>query len=365
MNFRQQLPRTALAVALMGLGLAAHAQAQGQAQSTVTIYGIIDSGLRYGDGLDGAYAGIAGNTTVVNSGINTTSRLGYRGTEDLGGGLKAVFNLESGLNIDTGATSNATKFFDRASVVGLQGGFGTVTLGRQTTLLADTNGVIDPLGSRFASFNPNVSISALSSHRLGLEYGPSGATTGSFRLDNSIKYAGQFGGLGLRAMHAMGEQSNGSGKLSSNGLSVGYQSGDIATSLAYTDMKTVNDLKLNAYFGGVKAKVGNNTLALSYAKSDAKTTATATTTNKVLGLGATVPLASNIDLVLAHYRVNRARTGNTDDGYNRTFAFVEYKFSARSMAYLEIDQTGWKNNYQGVGNKSSATGLSFGLKQTF
>lgn len=363
MNFRHQLPRTALAVALTGMGLAAHAQAP--SASTVTIYGVIDAGVRYGDGLDAAYAGTPGNTTVLNSGINTTSRLGYRGSEDLGGGLKAVFNLESGLNIDTGVTSNATKFFDRASVVGLQGGFGTVTLGRQTTLLADTNGVVDPLGSRFASFNPNVSISALSSHRLGLEFGPSGATTGSFRLDNSIKYAGQFGNLGLRAMHAMGEQSNGAGKLSSNGLGVGYQSGAIAASLAYTDMKTVNDLKLNAYFGGVKGKVGNTTLALSYAKSDAQTAASATTTNKVLGLGATVPLASNIDLVLAHYRVNRARTGSTDDGYNRTFAFVEYKFSARTLAYLEVDQTGWKNNYQGTGNKSSATGLSMGLKQTF
>lgn len=360
-----RLPRlvpSALTLALLAAASIGHAQSS---TSTVSIYGIIDTSVRTSDGLDAAYAGSAGSSTMVNSGVNTTSRMGYRGSEDLGGGLKAILNLESGLNIDTGATVSATKFFDRASVVGLQSEAGTLTLGRQTTLLADTNGLIDPLGSRFASFNPNVGIAALSAHRLGLEYGPAGATTGSFRLDNSVKYAGEFSGVGVRAMYALGEQSNGNGKLSSTGLSGSYQSGDIVASLAYTGMKTGTDLKLSAYFGGVKAKLGNSTVALSYAKSDAQTTTTATTTNKTLGLGATIPLTAEIDLVLAHYRLNRARTGNTDDGFNRSFAFVEYKLSKRSMVYGEIDQTGWKNNYQGTGNKGSATGLSVGVKHSF
>jgi predicted porin len=67
-----------------------------QAQSSVTIYGILDSSVRYSSGLDAAYAGSATNTTAINSGVNTTSRFGFRGTEDLGGGLSAIFNLESG-----------------------------------------------------------------------------------------------------------------------------------------------------------------------------------------------------------------------------------------------------------------------------
>ena len=125
-----------------------------------------DAGVRYGSGLNAGYGGDASSSTAVNSGINTTSRFGFRGDEDLGGGLKATFNLESGINLDTGASASATKLFDRAAVVGLQGNWGTVTAGRQMTVLADVVSAVDPLGSRFASFNPNVGIAALSAHRL-------------------------------------------------------------------------------------------------------------------------------------------------------------------------------------------------------
>ncbi|MBF9264389.1 porin [Acidovorax cattleyae] len=57
----------------------------------------------------------------IASGVDNTSRFGLRGREDLGGGLHAVFNLETGLNLDTGTQANATKFFDRATIVGLGG----------------------------------------------------------------------------------------------------------------------------------------------------------------------------------------------------------------------------------------------------
>lgn len=86
-----------------------------QTQSSVTLYGIVDAAARYSSGLDAAYNGSAISHFVVNSGINNTSRFGLRGVEDLGGGLKAVFNLESGINVDTGAQANATKLFDSAA----------------------------------------------------------------------------------------------------------------------------------------------------------------------------------------------------------------------------------------------------------
>ncbi len=157
----------------------------------------------------------------MNSGINTTSRFGFRGSEDLGGGLKAIFNLESGINLDTGASVSATKLFDRAAIVGLQGDWGTVTAGRQTTVLAEVVSAVDPLGSRFASFNPNVGIAALSAHRLATEFGPAGSTTGAYRLDNSVKYVGRFSDFSVRAMHAFGEQAGNSSNLSSSGLGAG------------------------------------------------------------------------------------------------------------------------------------------------
>ena len=80
------------------------------AQSTdVTLYGVVDLGLRNGSGLTASNAPTAGSSHSLGSGIHTTSRWGLRGSEDLGGGAKALFNLESGLNADTGAPANATK----------------------------------------------------------------------------------------------------------------------------------------------------------------------------------------------------------------------------------------------------------------
>ena len=86
------------------------------AQSTVTLYGVVDAGITKG----------ATTTTFTGGGINGTSRLGVKGTEDLGGGLSAVFQIETGLNSGKEAASSLG---DRGAFVGLAGAFGTVTLG--------------------------------------------------------------------------------------------------------------------------------------------------------------------------------------------------------------------------------------------
>ncbi len=106
------------------------------AQSSVTLYGVADAGvgkIKYGSG--GAKpATDASNKTEFTSGSlmnNGTSRIGVRGTEDLGGGLKAGFNFESALDLDDGAAGSA--FWARQANVWLGGNFGTVKLGRQFT----------------------------------------------------------------------------------------------------------------------------------------------------------------------------------------------------------------------------------------
>ncbi len=352
-------PKTCIAVALLAATCGANAQ------SSVTIYGIADAGVRYTDGLSASNAAASGSATAVNSGINSTSRFGFRGSEDLGDGIKAVFNLESGVNLDTGASASSTKLFDRASNIGLQGSWGTITAGRQTTVLADVVGATDPLGSRYAGFNPNVGIAALSAHGLGIEYGPSGATTGAYRLDNSIKYVARFSDFNVRVMHGFGEQAGSSSNLSASGVGAGYQSGGYTAALSYGQFKSATGLNLRGYLGGVSAMLGTSKLSLTYGSHEAETSATAKTKNSTLGLGATVPVSPNLDLVVAHYRVNRTRTTKVDDGFNRTFAFLEYKLSKRSRLYAELDQTSWKDGYQATGLPSSATGMSVGVVHSF
>ncbi|WP_019577422.1 porin [Curvibacter lanceolatus] len=335
------------------------------AQSSVTLYGIMDAGVRTASGLDPSNVRSAGNANMLNSGINTTSRLGFRGTEDLGGGLSALFFLESGLNINNGTTSNTSKFFDRGSFTGLKGDLGTLTVGRQNTLLSDAIFPVDPLATRFAGLNPNVALSALSSHQLGAEYGASGSSTGTYRLDNSAKYAYSFGNTTARVMHAFGNQADSNSKLSSNGASLDYRSNVLQATVAYHQFKTATNLTLNGFVSGIAVPVAAGKLNITYSGHTADTSTTAKTTNKILGLGGTWPLTPQLDLLVSHYRVNRSRTANADDGYNRTIAFLEYKLSTRSLVYLEADSTQWKNAYQGAGLKSSSTGLSAGIKHTF
>ena len=114
------------------------------AQSSVTLYGVADVAVTHVNGND--------NWTGLSSGANKTSRLGFRGVEDLGGGLKANFVLEGGINLDTGdgksggATDSGFQF-KRQSTVGLAGNFGEVRLGRELTAAYNATARYDVFGS--------------------------------------------------------------------------------------------------------------------------------------------------------------------------------------------------------------------------
>jgi len=335
------------------------------AQSGISIYGIADAGVRHTSGLSAANAASNGNSNGLSSGVDNTSRLGFRGREDLGGGLHASFNLETGLNLDLGTQANATKYFDRASWLGLGGAWGTVTAGRQTTLLAEAISPVDPVGMRFAAFNPNIATTALSSHGLGIEYGASGANTGTYRLDNSLKYSGKFGPVTARAMYGFGEVAGNRSALSSSGLGAVYASGPLTVSGAYQKFKSATLLDLEGATLGLAYQLGAVRLAANTGRSSADVSATAKTVQKVHSLGGTWAATTAVDLTAAYYRMSRERTGALGDGYSRVILFAEYKLSRRSKLYAEADYTDWKNNYQGVANKPHASGFTLGLMHTF
>ncbi|MDB5745882.1 MAG: porin, partial [Massilia sp.] len=132
----------ALAAALITtLPLFAHAQ------TNVAIYGTMDAAIAVED----TDAPGEKRRTVVNSGNQSSSRLGFRGTEDLGNGLKAMFNIEAGVALDTGAADSA--LFGRRAVVGLQGGFGQLTVGREYSPIASVAAATDVFGQGFYGSN--------------------------------------------------------------------------------------------------------------------------------------------------------------------------------------------------------------------
>lgn len=209
------------------------------AQSSVTLFGVVDATYAYGSG------SVSNKSQLTNSGYNS-SRLGFRGVEDLGGGLSASFWLEAGLNNDngTGGTTNTNNqaatssggglVFNRRSTVSLNGGFGELRLGRDYTPQFWNLTVFDPFGTNGVGTTQTLNSS------LG---GPV-----TIRASNAIGYflPGNLGGFYGQAQYYLGENNsdskNAAGvstKKDGNGLAlrVGYANGPINVALALSDTK--------------------------------------------------------------------------------------------------------------------------------
>jgi predicted porin len=147
---------------LIALAVAGLMSAPAFAQSNVTIYGTID----YGYVLQGHHKGVynPGTDTFtsvdkrsgIDSGVSKANRIGFKGVEDLGNGLKAVFVLESGIAGDRTAGSGFFNGVDRQSYAGLAGGFGTIAFGRQYTPQHLFTSAVDPFGKNGLGSAQNV-----------------------------------------------------------------------------------------------------------------------------------------------------------------------------------------------------------------
>jgi predicted porin len=174
------------AVALLG-GLCASAA---MAQSSVTVYGIVDSGLVYTTNINAAGDSILKMPSLTSS---FPSRLGFRGVEDLGGGLQAVFVLENGFGVDNGTTGQGGRLFGRQANVGLKGSFGTITLGRQVNMSYIAPMKADVLG-------PNL-----------FAIGSIDPYLPNARSDNAIGYLGVFSGVTVGATYSTGRDASAAG----------------------------------------------------------------------------------------------------------------------------------------------------------
>lgn len=214
-------------IALATTGLTACALSPAFAQSNVSLYGIIDTGIARIDNIAGS------GSTQLRSGSLYTSRFGFKGTEDLGGGLKATFNLEANISSDTGAT--ATPFFNRQSWVGLSStNFGDITLGR---VLPTINDVF--IASLHASYfgNPAAAIDG-AAIGAGSSLARFNNMLGGTRVDNAIKYqTPSMSGFKVHAMTAFGEVagSNSAGRILSLGGS--YSSEHVDAGLVYHERR--------------------------------------------------------------------------------------------------------------------------------
>ncbi|WP_258394338.1 porin [Burkholderia multivorans] len=136
---------TCIAPTLAHAGDEAAADSRFAGTSAVTMYGLIDQGLEY---VNNVAQGKSGTTHVFRMGDGTaTSYFGIRGTEDLGGGTKAIFDLQGGFMPSNGSSRQGGRLFGRQSYVGLDGRFGRITFGRQYTMRFYAISFINPFGT--------------------------------------------------------------------------------------------------------------------------------------------------------------------------------------------------------------------------
>ena len=328
---RTSIHRAALIAAI---ALAAGAA---QAQSSVTLSGLLD--------VSAGQSKAAGSTSRVwgvDNGNMTTSWFGASGSEDLGGGLSALFTLQTFMRADTGASGRfgADTFWARNAFVGLASkDFGKVTLGRNTTPFFVTTLSFNPFGDSFG-YSPSIR-----------HYFTSGTLTGDSGWSDSVLYTSpNLGGATLQLFMAAAEAgSNGR----NHGVNLRWGAGAIDAAFSWQDVKkdgatAVADTKAwqaaASYDFGVAKAFGQ------YGKVDNKTTGNS---YDITGLGASVPLGNG--KVLAQWGQIKPETG----AKRKTFsAGYDYFLSKRTDLYAVAMS-------DKIDGQSSGSAFSIGIRHRY
>ena len=342
------------------------------AQSTVTLHGSIDTSVGYAKvKSNAAFAGPTIDKGLeVFSGQQNGSRWGMRGTEDLGGGMAAVFALESGFSQDDGSMGQGGLLFGREAYVGLRGGFGQVLIGRQYT----------PIDGMFA-FTGGYAIEAWNKGS-ATAFGNTGSIAANrIRQNNSLKYVTpSMGGFSGTLMWAPGEDKTaglGTGRFTSVGL--GFANGPVALQFAYETSKAITPATtfvLNPTTGVITAPVAAAAgatvnqwvLGGSYDLGVAKVMATmmrgsqAAVDDKGFALGLSAPMGP----VVFDFEYAREKTTNAGAYVSKANAMnlrMNYALSKRTKMYVLLgDGTA---NKAAAGSKQDLSRFMVGMRHVF
>src|SRR5450830_90008 len=330
------------------------------AQSNVTVYGIVDASVRYSTNENAA----GGSKLQEAGGPLSGSRIGFKGTEDLGGGLSALFSLESGFGTDTGALqqqpTTGTRLFGREALVGLQGDFGKLTLGRQYTVIHDM----------MVSYD--VYVMSNITQTIGFQ---GGNYTMGARLDNTIRYTKTWNGVTA---------------------TVGYTAGEVAGDIHNGESKAASLAYDNGpwHFGSAYQKLDNSTTYFTSAISN-NSTQTAWTLGGTYTAGSVKWYAAYINnkLDLADYKNNSYSAGSiwkiggpwsllnavyydklkhAGTGGTRITAAptLDYAFSKQTDVYFTVDYTKLTGAWTTLGAAAGTLygnrlGLTTGIRHAF
>jgi len=344
----------------IALAIAGASVGGAHAQSAVEIYGVVDMGFVAESGTTPTATTKVTPVNKLTSGVQSGTRLGFKGTENLGDGMKALFVLETGIAADAGGFNQGNTAFARQSFVGLQSDLGTLTLGRQYTPLFNTMLIADPFAAGMAGAGQNLLVPA-----------------GNIRSNNTVKYTSPVfgGGFTTEIAYGLGEAVDNSSKGHQSSAALNYSANDLKLSLAYSDWSVVGtttnlrkdwflaanyDLQIAKIFAGITDT------------SDATITGNALKSNDYL-IGAQLPVGKHT--FIASYINKDVRNAANRDA-NMFAVGYTYAFSKRTNLYAawgRIDNDSLAgfaaNRSYTVGNNSElGTGekaFNFGLRHLF
>jgi predicted porin len=329
--------------------LAALGASAAQAQSSVTLYGIVAV-----EGVYASHVNSGGAVYKLDDSIDTPSRLGFKGTEDLGNGLNAVFGLESHLSPDTGSTGST--FFSRGSYVGLSStSMGTLTFGRQW-------GINDDIMGNYFKFDGYSAFAFPEFFYL------------SDLVDNAVKYVSpEWAGLTVRALVAAGEGATATGCNADacgrqSEIAVTYKYGGFDASASYRYMKSPTGGDPDK-LGAVGASILFGDFRPHFGYSEALTPSLGLSKAKAWDVGVSWAAMPQLSLDLDY--VNRDIVGSDDDTH-----FIrgqaQYFLSKRTSLLLNIVSVTNKGaaSFAFYGDGTAPLGseqnvYSFGLRHTF
>ncbi|TAM02963.1 MAG: porin [Paraburkholderia sp.] len=341
-----------------------------QAQSSVTLYGLIDAGITYTNNQSGHSAWQLRSATV------NGSRFGLRGSEDLGGGLKAIFTLENGFNINNGTFGQSSRMFGRQAFVGLASDqFGAVTLGRQYDSVVDYVAPLTLTGSQYGGtiaahpfdndnlnnsvrFNNTVKYTSIdvSGFKFGATYSFSNSTEFANNRAYSFGASYNYGPLKLAAGYLQLNNDVASASFAANRSGSFTGAGGAG---AQTGEWTFLAGRQRTFGGGLSYAFGPATAGLVYTQTNLSDTAgggisgsqsgTGNATSGGVAFGANSARFQNIEanvryaltpaLILAGaYTYTRADLGaGVNPNYNSVSLQSDYLLSKRTDVYLQGD----------------------------
>ena len=292
----------------------------------------------------------------------SSNRWGLRGVEDIGGGLKSLFVLESGFSMDDGKLQQGGRLFGRQAFVGLQGNWGKVTLGRQYTTIFDMMANFSPSGYA-TQWEPVV-----------------GLLGANFREDNVIKYTGAFGPLTVVGHWSFGERAGSNTANSAYGVGANYFAGPFGLGVAYDEVKVPSVQELAGGPGNDYGRDKRAAVAASYTTGPIKvmggyrygnTQAPSTGTPALIPhrddlywLGVNYQATTALGLTLSYYydKIKEATIGGVSINPRnpQQWNFIaDYNFSKRTDVYLTAAYSrNGSLNWDSIGY--TPTGMSVG-----